>query len=44
VILDVDLAQLYWVTTKAFNQAIKRNAARSPEEIAFQLSEGEVAN
>jgi hypothetical protein len=32
------------VTTKAFNQAIKRNAARFPEDFAFQLSEGEEAN
>ncbi|HUG11191.1 MAG TPA: ORF6N domain-containing protein [Opitutaceae bacterium] len=44
VILDADLARLYGVTTKAFNQAIKRNAARFPEDFAFQLSATEVAS
>ena len=32
VMLDRDLAQIYGVATKAFNQAVKRNAARFPEE------------
>lgn len=44
VILDADLARLYGVTTSAFNQAIKRNAARFPEDFAFQLSATEAAN
>ena len=38
VILDADLAFLYGVSTKAFNQAIKRNTERFPESFAFQLS------
>jgi hypothetical protein len=38
VILDADLARLYGVTTKAFNQAVKRNADRFPEDFAFQLT------
>lgn len=38
VMLDSDLARLYGVPTKAFNQAIKRNAARFPEDFAFQLT------
>ncbi len=42
VILDADLARLYGVTTKAFNQAVKRNAARFPEDFAFQLTATEV--
>lgn len=42
VILDADLARLYGVTTKAFNQAIKRNAERFPEDFAFQLTATEV--
>lgn len=42
VILDADLARLYRVTTKAFNQAVKRNAARFPEDFAFQLTATEV--
>jgi len=41
VILDNDLAQVYGVTTKAFNQAVKRNLARFPEDFIFRLSKGE---
>jgi hypothetical protein len=37
VILDFDLARLYGVTTKALNQAVKRNTARFPADFAFQL-------
>jgi len=37
VILDADLARLYGVTTKALNQAIKRNVDRFPVDFAFQL-------
>src|SRR5689334_20111320 len=42
VILDADLARLYGVTTKAFNQAVKRNADRFPEDFTFQLTVGEL--
>jgi ORF6N domain len=42
VILDADLAKLYGVTTKAFNQAVKRNADRFPENFAFQLTATEL--
>ena len=35
VILDADLAGLYGVTTKALNQAVKRNSTRFPEDFAF---------
>jgi hypothetical protein len=42
VILDVDLAKLYGVQTKAFNQAVKRNAKRFPKDFAFQLTVPEV--
>jgi hypothetical protein len=38
VILDADLARLYGVTTKALNQAVKRNSERFPEDFAFQLT------
>jgi hypothetical protein len=37
-ILDADLAALYGVTTKALNQAVKRNAERFPEDFTFVLS------
>ncbi len=36
VMLDVDLAEVYGVTTKALNQAIKRNAVRFPEDFVFR--------
>ncbi len=38
VILDVDLALLYGVPTKALNQAVKRNRARFPIDFMFQLT------
>ena len=38
VIMDSDLAMLYQVETKVFNQAVKRNIARFPENFRFQLS------
>ena len=38
VMLDADLAKLYAVETKAFNQAVKRNIERFPEDFMFQLS------
>ena len=41
VMLDRDLAELYGVSTKALNQAVKRNARRFPPEFMFRLSDGE---
>lgn len=41
VILDSDLAALYGTTTSAFNQAVRRNAARFPESFRFQLTKEE---
>jgi len=38
VLLDADLAALYGVTTKALNQAVKRNIARFPTDFAFRLT------
>ena len=38
VLLDSDLARLYGVTTKALNQAVKRNADRFPSDFMFQLT------
>ena len=42
VILDRDLAEIYGVETKAFNQAVKRNIERFPKIFRFQLNDGEV--
>jgi hypothetical protein len=36
--LDFDLAKLYEVSTKALNQAMKRNAERFPPDFSFQLT------
>jgi hypothetical protein len=44
VMLDTDLADLYQVPTKVFNQAVKRNKARFPEDFMFQLSKSELEN
>lgn len=41
VMIDSDLAKLYQVETKVFNQAVKRNIARFPENFRFQLSKDE---
>jgi hypothetical protein len=41
VILDVDLAELYDVETKVFNQAVKRNIDRFPKDFMFQLTADE---
>jgi hypothetical protein len=38
VMLSYDLAALYGVSTKVFNQAVKRNAGRFPPDFMFQLS------
>jgi hypothetical protein len=38
VMLDFDLAELYGVETRVFNQAVKRNIDRFPEDFMFQLT------
>jgi hypothetical protein len=43
VVLDTDLARVYGVNTKAFNQAFKRNRHRFPADFAFQLTGREFA-
>src|SRR5687767_14933447 len=42
VMLDSDLAELYQVPTKAFNQAVRRNLDRFPEDFMFRLTTEEV--
>jgi len=41
VMLDRDLANLYGVSTKVFNQAVKRHRDRFPPDFMFQLTIGE---
>lgn len=38
VILDADLAKLYGVPTKAFNQAVKRNREKFPPDFMLELT------
>jgi hypothetical protein len=38
VVLDAELARIYGVTTKAFNQAIRRNKRKFPADFMFQLT------
>ena len=41
VMLDMDLARLYEVETKALKRAVKRNIYRFPFDFAFELTEEE---
>lgn len=41
VMIDADLAELYGVSTRALNQAVKRNAARFPQDFMFRLTRTE---
>jgi hypothetical protein len=38
VLLDADLAQLYGTSTRALNQAVKRNTKRFPGDFMFHLT------
>jgi hypothetical protein len=42
VLLDAELAKLYGVATKVFNQAVKRNFKRFPADFLFQLNADEM--
>ncbi len=41
VMLDSDLAELYGVATKVFNQSVRRNLQRFPPDFMFQLTDEE---
>lgn len=43
VMLDADLAALYGVPTKVFNQAVRRNKERFPDDFIFELTRQEAA-
>ena len=38
VVLDMELARIYGVTTKVFNQAVKRNRRKFPPDFMFRLT------
>lgn len=44
VMLDRDLAELYGVETRIVNRAVRRNAARFPDDFMFQLTAVETGN
>ena len=44
IMLDRDLAALYGVSTKALNQAVKRNIRRFPDDFMLQLRKEDVEN
>ena len=44
VILDADLAKIYGVETKVFNQAVKRNLGKFPADFMFRLTRKEATN
>jgi len=41
VMIDADLAELYEVPTKRFNEQVRRNPKRFPEDFMFQLTKEE---
>ena len=44
VILDSDLAELYGVETKRFNEAVKRNIEKFPADLMFELTAQDYTN
>jgi len=44
VMLDFDIAEIYQVETRVFNQAVKRNIKRFPSDFMFQLTAQEWQN
>jgi len=42
VMLDMDLAELYEVETKALKRAVKRNMERFPSDFMFEISDKEI--
>ena len=38
VLLDTELAELYGITTKRFNEQVRRNRERFPADFTFQLT------
>jgi len=44
VLLDAELAALYWVTTRRLNEQVRRNRSRFPADFLFELTAEEFAN
>jgi hypothetical protein len=44
VMMDIDLAELYGVSTKRLNEQVRRNQKRFPPDFMFQLTKTEAEN
>ena len=44
VMIDSDLARLYWAKTRRLNEQVKRNIDRLPKDFMFQLTKAEIGN
>jgi hypothetical protein len=44
IMLDIDLAKIYEVETRALKQAVRRNIDRFPEDFMFELTKVEMQN
>ena len=44
VMLDFDLAKIYGYTTKTFNQQVKNNIEKFPDDFMFKLTKEELIN
>ena len=44
VLIDSDLAAMYGVSTRRFNEQVRRNRDRFPDDFAFDLTDQEVRN
>ena len=44
VMLDFDLARIYGYTTKRFNEQVKNNIEKFPEDFMFKLTKEEIDN
>ena len=44
VMLDFELAELYGYETKSFNQQVRRNVDKFPEDFRFQITREELDN
>lgn len=44
VMLDFDLAEMYGIETRVFNQSVARNSERFPDDFRFQLTKEEFQN
>lgn len=44
VVIDSDLAELYWVDSRVLAQLVRKNIIRFPNEFDFQMTKDEMLN